>query len=316
MNPEITRNAPGRVAVRRGFAWEVIGALLIGLAVATAGCAQQPPREDAMAAVTEPAATNEPASADPAPAQEPAPDEEQLQAAPAEQAAPVEPAAAESATQPALDAEAREAADIAAAERFMAYRVQPGDQLLIDAVRRNELDRTARVDSEGKVTIPYAGAVKVAGLTLPEVTELLTQRLSQYYVDPQLNVSLETSVRQSVYVLGEVKAPGRFQVEAPTPVVDLMGRAAGPTYEGELRNVFIFRAQSDPPMAIKTDVSGWFSRNAKPDWNGNVTVMAGDVVYVPSTLIYDVERFMRRMSAIILPFVRLNDEFVVVDTGD
>lgn len=286
--------------------------LLLGFALAVGGCAQQPERAEAeLQGEVADAAPGEAAEANTADATEPA------GVAAADETSAADETTAEAVQSGVADAGAAappsETPVPASAADVMGYRVQPGDQLIVDAARRNELDRTVRVDSEGKITLPYAGAVRVAGMTIDEITPLLTQRLAPYYVDPQLNVSLEASVRQSVYVLGEVKRPGKFDLEGPTQVVDVIGRAAGPTYEAELRNVFIFRSQASPPLAIKANLQPWFRRGAEPDWNANVTVMAGDVVFLPSTVIYDVERFMIRMRNIVLPFVQLNDEFVVVD---
>lgn len=286
--------------------------LLLGFALAVGGCAPQPERAEAqLPGEVADAAPGEAVQANAADAAAAA------AVAAAEETSAADAAPAEAVQSEAADAGAAsppsEAPPAASLPQAVGYRVQPGDQLIVDAARRNELDRTVRVDSEGNITLPYAGAVHVAGMTIAEIAPLLTQQLAPYYVEPQLNVSLEASVRQSVYVLGEVKRPGKFDLEGPTQVVDVIGRAAGPTYEAELRNVFIFRSQASPPLAIKANLQPWFRRGAEPDWNANVTVMAGDVVFLPSTVIYDVERFMIRMRNIVLPFVQLNDEFVVVD---
>lgn len=209
--------------------------------------------------------------------------------------------------------EERAAFDRATLEGSAVYLVQPGDELVVDAARRKELDRTLRVDSTGNIAMPYAGTVRVVGLTVEQIRDLLKEKLSTHYVDAELTVSVKTSQKQAIYVLGEVKTPGKIAVEGPVRLVEALGRAAGPTYDAELRNVFVFRPNTDPPLAIKTNVKPWFERGAEPDWKANLLVNAGDVVYVPSSLIVDIERFMKRVTSIIVPIVLINREFVVIN---
>jgi polysaccharide export outer membrane protein len=64
------------------------------------------------------------------------------------------------------------------------------------------------VDQNGMLDFPYAGKLKVSGLTSSEIHLLLTTRLAHYLRQPKLSVRLLAYRSKRVYVDGEVKQPG------------------------------------------------------------------------------------------------------------
>ena len=86
------------------------------------------------------------------------------------------------------------------------------------------------VDLEGNLAVPYIAPVHVAGLTPLEASRSIALALSKRTVDPQVTVSVVSSSANSVTVIGEVKATGRFLL---TPyndrLLDVLASAGGPT---------------------------------------------------------------------------------------
>lgn len=78
------------------------------------------------------------------------------------------------------------------------YRLLPGDQIHVEFLARPEragtaaegLDRTVRIQPDGKVAMPFLGVVEAAGRTVTELAELLSGRYERLYVDPQVLVTL------------------------------------------------------------------------------------------------------------------------------
>ena len=64
------------------------------------------------------------------------------------------------------------------------------------------------VDSEGYIFFPFAGQMKVSGLTLNEARELLQEKLKTYIRDPQLSIRVAQFRSQEVEIVGEVQHPG------------------------------------------------------------------------------------------------------------
>jgi polysaccharide biosynthesis/export protein len=70
--------------------------------------------------------------------------------------------------------------------------------------------------------------VGVAGLTAPQVQELLTRELGdKYLVNPQVDVQVREYNSQFVSVLGEVANPGRRPLRGNTRLIDLLLEAGG-----------------------------------------------------------------------------------------
>ncbi|WP_426412167.1 polysaccharide biosynthesis/export family protein [Bradyrhizobium ganzhouense] len=88
-----------------------------------------------------------------------------------------------------------------------------------------------QVDQSGNINIPYAGSVKVSGLTPRAVSNIIRERLKDRAIDPQAVVSVAEQRGNQISVLGEVNSPQRFPVDPGG--IRLMGaiaRAGGPKY--------------------------------------------------------------------------------------
>ena len=88
-----------------------------------------------------------------------------------------------------------------------------------------------QVDQSGNINIPYAGSIKVSGLTPRAVGNIIRERLKDRAIDPQAVVSVAEQRGNQVSVLGEVNTPLRFPVDPGG--IRLMGaiaRAGGPKY--------------------------------------------------------------------------------------
>jgi polysaccharide export outer membrane protein len=88
-----------------------------------------------------------------------------------------------------------------------------------------------QVDQSGNINIPYAGSIKVSGLTPRAVSNIIRERLKDRAIDPQAVVSVAEQRGNQISVLGEVNSPQRFPIDPGG--IRLMGaiaRAGGPKY--------------------------------------------------------------------------------------
>lgn len=119
-------------------------------------------------------------------------------------------------------------------------RIGPGDVLsitLFPITLRSSTDdggqkafpKTA-VEADGTVTVPFAGSVKVAGLTAGEAVEAIQRALKGKMVAPQVSVSVATNIANSVILLGEVKTPGRHTLSSGNDrLLEVIADAGGAT---------------------------------------------------------------------------------------
>ncbi|WP_339913558.1 polysaccharide biosynthesis/export family protein [uncultured Brevundimonas sp.] len=84
------------------------------------------------------------------------------------------------------------------------------------------------VDRSGVASIPFAGPVRVAGLTGPQAAEAIRRALIGKVGAPQVLVSIAASPSNAVTVLGEVRSPGRAALVANADrILDVIAAAGG-----------------------------------------------------------------------------------------
>ena len=108
-----------------------------------------------------------------------------------------------------------------------AYRIRPGDVILIDVWRVPVLGQKVKVGLDGTFLYPLLGSVTAEGKTVDELRTYLTEALSEnYLVDPVVTVTIDSGT-QGFFVVGEVKRPGSFKLEEKIDVYQAIITAGG-----------------------------------------------------------------------------------------
>lgn len=109
-----------------------------------------------------------------------------------------------------------------------AYLLGPGDQFMVDTLHVHELTaKSFRVESEGFINFPLAGRVKVAGLSIEQLSKELTAKLRQYYVDPEVSVTMTEYRSQQVSVIGAVTVSGIQVLQGSKTLIEVLSQAGG-----------------------------------------------------------------------------------------
>ena len=115
------------------------------------------------------------------------------------------------------------------------YVVGPGDVLSINLWGGISQTFTRPVDREGRVDLPEAGPIQVAGLTLERIEALIAGSLKRQYRNAQVAVSMARLRTIRVYVVGDVQHPGVYQISSLSTCLNALYAAGGPTGVGSLR---------------------------------------------------------------------------------
>ena len=84
------------------------------------------------------------------------------------------------------------------------------------------------VDANGSVTIPFAGAVAVSGLTPTQAGTAIRRALAGKAANPQVVVSIADNAFNTVTVLGEVREPGRAPLSVNADrILDVIASSGG-----------------------------------------------------------------------------------------
>ena len=132
------------------------------------------------------------------------------------------------------------------------YRIGIGDKISVTVWGLDDIFPMVGVYSEqnlrivktdGTIFFPYAGEVMAAGKTQVELRKDLTDKISNYFTDPQLDVSIVSFESQRVYLLGEVTRPQKLSItETPLSLADALGQVYGlNTNTSAANQVFIIR---------------------------------------------------------------------------
>jgi len=165
------------------------------------------------------------------------------------------------------------------------YRLGCGDQISIMVPGHPEATGKQTVGPDGIVTLPYAGAVKVADLTRDGAAQAITKALKPYYQDPTVVVGVDVYTSNNLVVLGAVERPGLMPVDSTTTLLSVVSRLgvapdASPTIQGKSTSVpervAVFRGTQN---VLWIDFKQALE-NADPRLQ--LRLRKGDVVYIPS----------------------------------
>jgi len=160
------------------------------------------------------------------------------------------------------------------------YRLGPGDEISIRIKGQPaySLEKT-KVLPTGAIYHELVGEVSVVGLTTSQVTELLTNDLSEYLKNPQVSVQLVEAASAKISVFGEVHHPGIVVMSRPMRLLDAISEAGGFSDTGKQSSVEVLRQHPNGTrVPMRIDVKKYLQGKGSPE--SNIPLQAGDLVMV------------------------------------
>jgi polysaccharide export outer membrane protein len=181
------------------------------------------------------------------------------------------------------------------------FRVRPGDQLRVEVLEDQGLNRSVLVLPDGTIDFPLAGTVQAAGRTVDELRRALIQALAPNFADaPTVFVSVGALRPEEelpppaeaegptidVFVTGEIADPGRRAVPPGTTILQIIAEAGGLTRFAAERRIQLRRA--DPRTgAVTTYLYDYDATGRRPSIRGGTPLGHGDVVVVPERRLFE-----------------------------
>jgi polysaccharide export outer membrane protein len=155
------------------------------------------------------------------------------------------------------------------------YVLGPGDELLIRAWGKIDLDSRVTVDRNGQVYLPRVGTLNVAGLRYEQVEGYLHAAVSALFKDFELNVALGQLRSIQIFVLGSARQPGAYTVGSLSTLVNALFASGGPSATGSMRHIQLRRGNR---VMAEFDI---YDLVQKGDKSHDVPLLPGDVIYIP-----------------------------------
>lgn len=169
--------------------------------------------------------------------------------------------------------------------------VGPGDRLAIQVAGESALSRIYVVDDEGRIQIEQVGQLPVAGLTVAQVQELLTRRLREYLLHPDVRVELAERSRIEISAAGQFVRGGAVTLPRGARVLDAVVALGGIAPDADEQNLRIQRRGQGEPILV--DIGAALRGVAAQ----NVELRPGDHLYLARRE----EKFYRVMGAVRTP---------------
>lgn len=181
--------------------------------------------------------------------------------------------------------------------------LRPGDLIRVSVAETAALMVETRVLPNGQVTLPYIGAVVVAGREIGDVQKEIEDRYSATIRHPAVTVSvLEFGAplpQPKVYLMGNVRKPGAYVFDEPVTVFEALALGGGADFGSDLNAIVTIHREGGAMVATIHRAGDILHRGSA---KGSVSyLMPQDIVFVPRsslTRVADVMEEVRRVIGI------------------
>ncbi len=135
------------------------------------------------------------------------------------------------------------------------------------------------VRPDGKVTLPLIGEVKAAGYTIDEIYEEIQKRYAQYVRDVEVSVILEQVKTPQIFISGQVKNPGSYDMIEQIFVSQALALAGGTLIDADLERVLVVKKHGfEKALSYRVNVQSILEHGMLEK---DVLLSGNDFVYVP-----------------------------------
>ncbi|MEP3653809.1 MAG: polysaccharide biosynthesis/export family protein [Litorimonas sp.] len=171
------------------------------------------------------------------------------------------------------------------------YTLVAGDQLDIVVSSAPELSRTLTVGPDGRVVMPMSRPIMAAGRTFGQVQNELMGELGKQLRDPTIAVTPRAYAPEQIYVGGQVGQPGTYTIPGRIGALEGILMAGGLRPTARSRDIAILRRAPNGGMMMRSVNIRGGMLNIR-EYNDNVQLRRGDIIYVPQNTLGEIGTFM------------------------
>jgi polysaccharide export outer membrane protein len=151
-----------------------------------------------------------------------------------------------------------------------------GDTIEVSVLGRSDFNTRARVGSDGKVLLPYIGAVPAADKGAGQLAEEIRAALQRggFFAQPSVRVDVVAVTSRYVTVLGSVGTPGLLPLDRQYRLSEILARVGGRS-DGGSDHLVLTRKDGQSLQFNLADL-------ATGAGDKDPIVMSGDKIYIPA----------------------------------
>ena len=154
------------------------------------------------------------------------------------------------------------------------YILGSGDLLEVSVWGYADLTRTVAVRPDGQITVPLVGTVTASGVSVEDLTRVLTRAYGAFIKNPQVTVIVKEFRSIRISVLGQVAKPGSYSLPPGSRVLEAISAAGGILNSALVKEVRVMRSNKQT-VTLQTDGL------LRADVRHNPQLLGGETIYVP-----------------------------------
>ena len=165
------------------------------------------------------------------------------------------------------------------------YVLYPGDEIEIATPTAVELTRTQKIGPDGRISLPLVGQIMAADRTIAEFEADASAAYASQLRRPVVEVTLKTAGPIRVWVDGEVRTPGVYDMMGDIDAYQAVIQAGG----------FLPTAKQGEAALIRRGPGGVRMMRAidlRPRRGEVVALRRGDIIFVPRSTLGEVANFV------------------------
>jgi polysaccharide biosynthesis/export protein len=177
------------------------------------------------------------------------------------------------------------------------YIIGAADVIAISVLDNRDLDTVVSVNPDGKIVVSPIGDIQAAGLTVPELTQRLTEEFAKKVISPVVTVALREVNSYRIYFLGRVGRTGIVTSKSMITLLQALSQVGGILDGTDLSLAYVVRGNERVPVDFTK-----LLRNG--DLSQNITLEPDDTVVVPDNLLNVIYMAGEVRSPGMLPYVK------------
>jgi polysaccharide export outer membrane protein len=155
------------------------------------------------------------------------------------------------------------------------YVLGANDVVGVTVFGESSIPGTYAIGPDGRISMPLINDFTAIGLTIPQLKELITEKLvaGQFVIDPVVNVQLLRNNSKKYTLIGGVGKPGPYPLLQETTILDALAAAGGFHEFANQKDIILRRGTKEFHFNYKEALKG-------KHLDQNINIEDGDIIVV------------------------------------